>query len=340
VPVGRGGRRTNLGLLALLPTALATGLGAFAIGSGWVLWAVVAHGVAGFALLLLAPSKLSISRRGLRTRPVGRSWPSVLLGVFVVSVVVTGLGHSSGFLRHIGPVTAMQVHVAAALASIPLVVWHVVARPVRPRRTDLSRRSFVRSGVVLGGAALAYGGIAGVGRLVGLPGAGRRFTGSYETASFDPRTMPVTQWLDDRVPSIDRTGWSVTVSGANGSRPWSLDELSSFGDRLRASLDCTGGWYSTQDWEGVSLARLLPDLGSAESIEVRSATGYARRFPASDAARLLLAVRAGGRPLTSGHGAPARVVAPGRRGFWWVKWVTRITVGSTPWWWQPPFPIT
>jgi len=54
----------------------------------------------------------------------------------------------------------------------------------------------------------------------------------------------------------------------------------------------------------------------------------------------LLATRAGGAPLSVGHGFPARLVAPGRRGFWWVKWVDRIELRSTPWWWQPPFPVT
>ena len=45
-------------------------------------------------------------------------------------------------------------------------------------------------------------------------------------------------------------------------------------------------------------------------------------------------------PLSVGHGFPARLVAPGRRGFWWVKWVDRIELQTTPWWWQPPFPVT
>ena len=48
-------------------------------------------------------------------------------------------------------------------------------------------------------------------------------------------------------------------------------------------------------------------------------------------------VVAGRRP---GHGAPARLVVSGRRGYWWVKWVTAIDVDDTPWWWQPPFPVT
>jgi DMSO/TMAO reductase YedYZ molybdopterin-dependent catalytic subunit len=36
----------------------------------------------------------------------------------------------------------------------------------------------------------------------------------------------------------------------------------------------------------------------------------------------------GGEPLTHEHGAPARLVALGRRGFEWVKWVVRIEVLS------------
>jgi DMSO/TMAO reductase YedYZ molybdopterin-dependent catalytic subunit len=72
---------------------------------------------------------------------------------------------------------------------------------------------------------------------------------------------------------------------------------------------------------------------------VRSATGYARRFPLGDAPHLLLATRVGGAPLSAGHGFPARLVAPGRRGFWWVKWVDAIEVDDVAWWWQPPLPL-
>jgi DMSO/TMAO reductase YedYZ molybdopterin-dependent catalytic subunit len=55
---------------------------------------------------------------------------------------------------------------------------------------------------------------------------------------------------------------------------------------------------------------------------------------------VLLATRAGGAPLSVAHGYPVRLVAPGRRGFWWVKWVDRIELRPTSWWWQPPFPVT
>jgi Oxidoreductase molybdopterin binding domain len=55
---------------------------------------------------------------------------------------------------------------------------------------------------------------------------------------------------------------------------------------------------------------------------------------------VLLATHVGDRPLSAGHGFPLRLVAPGRRGYWWVKWVDRVELRETPWWWQPPFPVT
>jgi hypothetical protein len=335
------GRRTNLALLVLLAAALATGILAYAIGTPWVRWIVILHGVVGIGIVLLAPWKSVIARRGLRRRASSSSsWASVALAVLAAATLVSGLLHATGIAVSLGPVTAMQVHVGAALAAIPLAVWHVVARRVRPRRTDLSRRNLLRAGAVLGGAGLAYGAVEGAVRLASLPGAGRRFTGSHQRGSFDPASMPVTQWLNDPVPGIDPPSWHLVVASDGAERAFGYDELQRFDDRVRATLDCTGGWYAVQEWEGVWVSRLVPDPGDHRSVLVRSATGYARRFPVGDLRRLLLATRVGGEPLSAGHGSPARVVAPGRRGFWWVKWVVRIEIGDTPWWWQPPFPLS
>ena len=109
-------------------------------------------------------------------------------------------------------------------------------------------------------------------------------------------------------------------------------------DTVTATLDCTGGFFSSQQWAGVRLDRLLRNLNGS-SIRVVSRTGYDRRFPIEETQRLLLATRVGGRTLDGGHGYPARLVAPDRRGFWWVKWVVAIEVDDVPYWWQSPFPL-
>jgi DMSO/TMAO reductase YedYZ molybdopterin-dependent catalytic subunit len=333
------GRRTNLALLLLLALVLATGALAFAVGSGWDQWAVVAHGAAALGILLLAPWKSAIARKGLRRgRP--DSWASVVFSVLVALAVLAGLWHGTGLLRSFAGITAMQVHVGAALVSIPFAVWHVVARRVRPRRTDLSRRTFLRAGVLTAGALALYGGVAGIVRLSGLPGRRKRFTGSYATGSFRPEEMPVTQWLSDRVPEVDVDAWrlSLRADGRDiGTR--SLADLVAASERVRAVIDCTGGWFAEQDWEGVRLDRLISEAAGSGSILVRSVTGYSRRFPVRDSSSLWLVTRVGGRPLSPGHGAPARIAAPGRRGFWWVKWVVALEASDTPWWWQPPYPL-
>jgi DMSO/TMAO reductase YedYZ molybdopterin-dependent catalytic subunit len=330
----RGIRPLNLALLTLLVVATGSGVVAFGVGSpGPARWVVAVHGASGLGLLLLAPAKIIVARRGFRRPGRSRKMISLTFTVLVLGAIGSGLLHAVDGWRPFLGLLPMQLHVGAAIGAIALLVVHVVMhhrsirRRWRPllRSTDLTRRrALLGTGVVAGSAAL----------WVIAPDLPRRETGSHEVGSDNIANVPVTQWMFDPVPRIAPEAWRLRTPDRSFD-PAAIAALPQI--TVRAVLDCTGGWFSEQDWRGVPLSAL--ELPQGTSIEVVSTTGYRRRFPAREAGSLLLATHASGRPLSAGHGGPARIVAPGRRGFWWVKWVASIEVVDEPWWWQPPFPL-
>jgi DMSO/TMAO reductase YedYZ molybdopterin-dependent catalytic subunit len=276
-----------------------------------------------------------VVRRGLRhARRQGRT-TSLALAAAVILALLTGIAHVLGVLLQEHAVTTMQLHVGAGVAAAVLTLVHARRRRVRARRADLSRRSVLRLGVLASGAGVLDATVRGAGSL-SVPSGIRRPTGSFRLASSSVSAVPATSWTFDRIPDIEPGSWRLTVAAHGASRAWSLAELSQWDDEVTAILDCTGGWWTEQAWSGVWVARLLPE-GTAGSVVVTSATGYSRRLPL--AADLLLATAVGGARLSAGHGSPARLVVPGRRGYHWVKWVDRIGLDERPWWVQPPLPL-
>lgn len=336
----------NTLLLVFVAVALVSGW--FGLTNGdpdlsWVLWV---HAAAAYAIVALSGWKGAVIVRSVRRHRVIDTPRLNFLAMAVLFVIVlaTGIIWAKAGRIVIEGYSLLTIHQLLAVAVTFMLAWHVVARRVvfrvRPAR---DRRAFLRLAAAGVGGVVLWQMSGGLSRVLNLPGADRRFTGSYETGSFTGR-FPTVSWIADDPDPVDIETWRLAVDGlVDRPMSFSLADLESLaaGD-LTATIDCTGGWYSTQEWSGIPIARLLAEarpLDGAGSITVESVTGYSRRFSMAEAGRSLLALAVSGRPLTHGHGAPVRIVVPDHRGFDWVKWVRRITVNEHGDIWQPPLPL-
>lgn len=329
-------RQVNLTLELLIITAMLTGLLSWSVGDRWNSALTFAHGAGGIALAVLVPAKLRGSVRTGFRRSRKTRWLSAMFGIQVMTTLILGMLHATGLSYGVGQWTALWTHELLGFALIPFLVWHVVTRPVRPSPRDLQRRALLQIGGVAAAAVALHVTQRLAADAVGLAGGDRRGTGSHQVGSHDPARMPSVIWLNDHGPAdTDPNSWQVAVNGA----PIGIDTLRARSRPVVATLDCTGGWWSEQIWDAVALSDLVADA-SGRSVRVESTTGYARHFPIADLADIYLAIGYSGQPLRRSHGAPVRLVVPGRRGPEWIKWVTKIETSDRPSWFQSPVPLS
>jgi Oxidoreductase molybdopterin binding domain len=341
-------RAVNVAILLLLVIELATGLGSFLVGDtgGW--WLFWLHRAGGLALFVLLIWKAGIAARAYRRRGVTiGTGLSTVFGALFLGSLATGLLWTTVRLPWVpvpvlGSWTVLSLHVALSLLLIPLFLIHLGLRWPRPSREDLIGRRTVLRMLGLLAAGLVIWRVQAF--LSTAPSGARRFTGSREEASFTGNLHPVTNWLSDPIPRVDSGRWRLRIHGEVETETiLSYEEILVLSGALRrATLDCTGGWYTVQRWSGVPVAALLGQArpkGGARSLLFRSTTGYARRFSLEEAGDLLLATHVGDEELSDGHGFPLRLVAPGHRGYGWVKWVSEVEVSSDPAWLEPPLPL-
>lgn len=137
--------------------------------------------------------------------------------------------------------------------------------------------------------------------------------------------------VPDALPGPDV--WRLRVDGLVAApRTLTLaDVLSLRAQAVAADFTCEEGWTAPdQEWDGVPVAVVLREAGplpGAAFVRVH-AGDYTVLLPLDEAVGggSLLAHRLNGAALTPEHGAPLRLVAPGRACFWSVKWVDRLEV--------------
>jgi DMSO/TMAO reductase YedYZ molybdopterin-dependent catalytic subunit len=324
-------------LLALVLLGIVTGLWSFLIGDpqGWLLF--VAHGALGVAVLGVLAAKIG------RVTPIvvaaKRRRVSMIVGVLTAIAALVTVGLGLWWMVMQSPVdypNGMILHTTAAFILLGLCLWHLFLRFRPLTQRDLrDRRSLLRLVAILAGGGVLWVGVESAQRALGTAGSRRRFTGSREADDRENNAFPVTMWMFDRPAPLDIGQYELVVGGSvTTSLRLTLDALSEVPQTsIHAILDCTGGWYSEQEWQGVLVGELLAQAqshASARFVRFRSVTGYRWSLPIAEASQSLLATHVGGMPLSHGHGAPLRLVAPGRRGFQWVKWVVAVELLDRP----------
>jgi len=324
-------------LLAVLVVLMAaTGLLTLRAGRPDDAWLFVAHGIGAGVLTVAVALKI---RRSVPRAVGGRHWGRLGLGLAISIGVVAAL--AAGYLWvALGQIvwldvaglvrwTLLTVHAWIGLVLLPLVIVHLLPRRwrlLRPAAGSLERardRLLTRRSLLVGGGLLgAAVGLRGVVDAVDvMRGGQRRFTGSrWLSAGGVP---PPTTFFGEPPPAIDLAAWRLRVGGAS----FTLDGLRAVGEtRKTAVLDCTSGWALETDWQGVSLAAVLDAAGARRDGEVlvRSLTGWAALLAPDELEGCFLAWGCAGATLPFANGAPLRLVAPGRRGLDWVKWIASI----------------
>ncbi|MFD1513860.1 molybdopterin-dependent oxidoreductase [Halomarina rubra] len=339
-------RAVDWTILAALALALATGVVSLATGSVRDGWVFFLHGAGGLTLTVLLFWKLRRVRPRISAGVRSGSWRvllSVYLAVVALAALLTGVAWVLGANLDLGGWTLLNLHIGLGLVVVPPLVWHVLMRARRPTSEDWEgRRTMLQyAGLALAGA-LAWRAQQAVVAALDTAGADRRFTGSKPEGGTGNR-YPATSWVLDDPDPVDTESWRLHVAGSV-ERPFRADYAALTGDGGtvaptvdRALLDCTSGWYVERDWRGVRVGDLLDAAGTSDDarwVTFHSVTGYRFGFPIEQARELLLATHVDGERLSHGHGYPLRVVAPDRRGFQWVKWVTAVEVRESRDWGQ------
>ena len=141
---------------------------------------------------------------------------------------------------------------------------------------------------------------------------------------------------------MSESGYALTVDGSVGSPlRLGMDELKVLAAVERpVTLDCVGGSRNNCVMRGISFQELLEMAGPDEDVRTavfHCADGFFTTHPVEDLinTQAFMAYEVNGQELSE-HGFPLRLVAPGKYGYKWAKWVERIEFvpGSPKGYWE------
>ena len=246
---------------------------------------------------------------------------------------------------------------AGSVGARPAPVRSTEAGPERASAVAVDRRRFL---VRVGGATALITVVgAGVGALL-REGGGEATTGAdaprpwsdrndlpnagatpEPVAGTRPELTPVPDHyridINTTPPRVDAAEWRLQVDGlVDQPRSFTLDALRTYDPVHQfVTLSCIsnrlgGDLIGTTRWTGVSLGRLLPDLGlqdDATHLRISSVDGFFEIVNLATVRadeRVMLAYAWDGLPLPERHGFPLRIYVPDVYGMKQPKWIDRI----------------
>ncbi|MSQ32391.1 MAG: hypothetical protein EXR59_04030 [Dehalococcoidia bacterium] len=208
------------------------------------------------------------------------------------------------------------------------------------RKTLLNRRDFVK---ITGLAILSIAGAAVFSnRIVKLlanakPAYERQLVGvlTHEITTVE-NFYVVSKNLSD--PIVDKAKWTLEISGSvDKPMKLTLDQLRAMPSIERyVTMICISNLVGDKLagnalWKGVTLAEVLKQAGvktEAKYLLSYAYDGYSESLPLNEATNVMIAYEMNGEPLTDKHGAPARLIIPGRYGMKSTKWLTKIELST------------
>ena len=99
------------------------------------------------------------------------------------------------------------------------------------------------------------------------------------------------------------------------------------------TLHCVEGWEVTVLWEGVQVKDLLQEANYSQNAQILifySQDGFTTSLPLSYIVNnnITMAYKVNGLTLPKSEGYPFQLVAEGKLGYKWAKWITKIEVSN------------
>lgn len=134
---------------------------------------------------------------------------------------------------------------------------------------------------------------------------------------------------------INKDEYTLRITGlVDSTKTYTYDQIVSRPALEKVvTLNCVEGWSVTILWEGVVLRELLAEAGidsAANTVIFRAHDGYSTSFPLSYVIEndIMMAHRMNGLTMPPERGFPFELVAEGKWGYKWIKWITEIELSD------------